>query len=381
MRNYSNLFKNTKDGYLGNLALNEKQTQLITDAKVKIQDYLRKGIHEKLKELENITVEPRFMSQGSAVYKTRNKPCIVPPQQIDHDLGCYLPLSIAKELSEYKLTASKVFFSVVDNLLRELVNNERWHGIDTTKKTCSRVIVNNEIHIDIPLYAIPDYEFTTIQERLNKALSSVNYSMRQIRLIDSWRKEDIKKVLLAHRGENWKESDPRKLNEYFRKVFEQKGEQLRRICRYLKAWRDYQWKDEGPSSIYLMILATESIDAEIERDDIAFLNVLQKINVKLSDEAYKVINPTDSKEVINISDSNRQKLKTISKSFYDDLQKAIMDNTISNEKATELIQRNLGSRFPKDSVAQTQPLIKDVIFTTPISNEEERKPSIRTRAG
>jgi len=381
MRNFSNAFKKTKDGFIGNLTLTSNQTQLIINAKTKIQDYLRKGINEKIKELENIIVEPRFMSQGSAVYKTRNKPCFVPPQHIDHDLGCYLPLSIAKELSDHKIIASKIFFTVIDNLLEELANKERWNGIDKSKKTCSRVIINNEIHIDIPLYAIPDHEFTTIQERLNKSLSSLDSSVRQLRLNDCWKKEDIKKVLLAHRGENWKESDPRKLNEYFKKVFEYKGEQLRRICRYLKAWRDYQWKDEGPSSIYLMILSTESIDTEIERDDIALLNVLQKIYDKLDDETYKVINPTDSKEVINISDTNRQKLKTQSMLFYQDLRSSINDNAISDERAIELIQRNLGSRFPSIIVSPTQPLVKDTVYTSPVTHNEERKPSIRTRAG
>lgn len=381
MRDFSNAFKNAKDGFLGNLTLTSKQTQLITYAKAKILDYLKKGINEEIEKIENVIVEPRFMSQGSAVYKTRNKPCQIPPQQIDHDLGCYLPLSIAKELNERPRIASKVFFSVVDKLLTELVKAEQWIKVDTSQRKCSRVVINNEIHIDIPLYAIPDIEFTTIQESVNKALASENFSINQLTLADRWRKEDIKKVLLAHREDDWKESDPRKLNEYFRKIFEQKGEQLRRICRYLKAWRDYQWEDKGPSSIYLMILATETIDAEIERDDIALLDVLQKINEKLNVESYNVVNPTDSKEIINISDTDRQKLKTISKSFHDDLQKAIKDNLISDGKAIELIQRNLGHRFPSTIISPTQPSIRDIVHLTPISHEEERKPSVRTRAG
>jgi len=381
MRNFSKAFQNINSGFLGNITLSKEQNQAIISAKSKIQDCLRKGIYEKLKELENVIVEPRFMSQGSAVYKTRNKPCHIPPQQIDHDLGCYLPLSIAKEISAIPEIASNVFFTVIDNLLGELVKKEKWIDIDTTKKTCSRVIVNNDTHIDIPLYAIPDSEFTTIHERIEKSIAHEDFTVIKSKRMNSWRDVDIKKVLLAHREKDWIESDPRKLNVYFKKMFEYKGEQLRRICRYLKAWRDYQWEKNGPTSIFLMILANETIDAEIDRDDIALLNVLRKVYDKLSDETYQVRNPADTKEIIKISDADRQRLKFLSKSFSEDLSKAINAETISGEEATKLIQKNLGSRFPKDVVPPTQPSIKDTVYMTPISHEEERKPSTRTRAG
>jgi hypothetical protein len=381
MRNFSNTFQSIEDGFLGNLTLSKSQSQLITSARIKIKEWLKQGVSERLKKLENISVEPRFMSQGSAVYKTRNKPCFLPPQQIDHDLGCYLPLSIAKDISAIPTIASKVFFAIVDDLLKELSEKEKWDGIDTAKKTCSRVIVNSEIHIDIPLYAIPDSEFTTIRERIDKSLAYENFAVIQSKQIARWREEDIKKVLLAHRELNWKESDPRKLNEYFRKEFLYKGEQLRRICRYLKAWRDYQWQDGGPTSIYLMLLADKIIDVEIDRDDIGLFNVLQGIYQLLSDRTYQVINPTDSKEVIDISVTDKEKLRKLSKSFSDDLQAAIKNDTIPNEKATELIQKNLGNRFPTVVISPTPPSVREVVFSTPVSDTEERKPSTRTRAG
>jgi hypothetical protein len=381
MRDFSKAFQIIDGGFLGNLTLSKEQIQCITSARIKIQEWLRKGISEKLKESENIIVEPRFMSQGSGVYKTRNKPCYKPPQQIDHDLGCYLPLSIARGISEIPTIASYVFFAIVDDLLEELVNKERWIGIDTTKKTCSRVIVNNEVHIDVPLYAIPDIEFITIRERIDKSLAYENFAMIESKRIAYWRDIDIKKVLLAHRDQNWKESDPRKLNIYFKKVFEHKGEQLRRICRYLKAWRDYQWKEGGPTSIYLMIFANSLFDAEISRDDIAMLNVLQGINRRLSDENYQIINPTDPNERIIISDMDRQKLLDLSKSFAEDLRNSINNDDIPDIRATELIRKNLGNRFPAIAISSIENSIRDKVFSTPIFHDEERKPIIRTRAG
>jgi hypothetical protein len=381
MRDFSKAFQSIEGGFLGNLTLSKTQSQFILSAKTKIQNCLRQGILEKIEEREHITVEPRFMSQGSGVYRTRNKPCYVPPQQIDHDLGCYLPLSIAKEFSELPKIATKVFFSVVDDLLKELVIKERWIDVDISKNTCSRVIVNDEVHIDVPLYAIPDTEFITIREKIDKSLAYENFASIESRRIASWRDIDIKKVLLAHREQNWIESDPRKLNVYFKKAFEHKGEQLRRICRYLKAWRDYQWKKNGPTSIYLMLFADSLFDTEIDRDDIALLNILQGISRRLSDKNFNIINPTDPKEEIKISDIDRQQLFDLSNTFANDLRTAIHENTIPDEKATELIRKNLGNRFPTIVIPSTDASIRDKVFSTPISHDEERRPSTRTRAG
>jgi hypothetical protein len=375
MRNFSNSFRNNERGFLGNISLSKEQIQFINLEKTKILEYLRKGIHDGLLKLESINVEPRFMSQGSAVYKTRNDPSFTPPQHIDHDLGCYLPLSIAKEISDAPKIASKVFFNIVDDLLNQLVKKEGWVRVDTSKKTCSRVILNNEVHIDIPLYAIPDAEFSTINEKVHKSLASESAAIFSAKVYDSWKKEDVKKVLLAHREQNWKESDPRKLSEYFKKAFQYKGEQLRRICRYLKAWRDFNWKDCGPSSIYLMILADNIVYAEMERDDLALLNVLKGIYTNLCDGSYCVKNPTDVKETIEINASDRKKLLDFSKMFSDDLYNAIYNSSISEGNAIRLIQRNLGTRFPD------KPSIRDIVLSVTVTDTKERTPSTRTRAG
>ena len=55
----------------------------------------------------------------------------------------------------------------------------------------------------------------------------------------SWEELDTDKVLLATRESGWISSDPRKLHVWFKRAVELKGEQLRRLCRYVKAWRDY----------------------------------------------------------------------------------------------------------------------------------------------
>ncbi|WP_157703140.1 CBASS cGAMP synthase [Alkalispirochaeta alkalica] len=376
MRNLSPLFSRNEQGFLGNLNLSDAQKALIQEAKVKIRDHLRSGITRIIKAEQNIDLSPRFLSQGSSVYKTRNQPCINPPQQIDHDLGCYLPLSFHEETGHPSIAAN-IFFSVVDLLLEEIVQAENWQGFKS-KDTCSRVIVNEQIHIDIPLYSIPDKEFGLIKESAAKKNFSMDSMSMESISEDEW--EIIKnKVLLAHREEDWIPSDPRKLNQYFKYIFENKGEQLRRVCRYLKAWRDYKWQQGGgPSSIYLMILADSIFQSAIDRrDDLALLNVLENIPNRITNP---IKNPTDDSETIRINEDDKDSLRVYAIDFARDLKKAIKEADISSRISCELIRKHVGTRFPIDDTLQFIP--REKVLSNPVEKDRSnREPENRGRAG
>jgi hypothetical protein len=378
MRNLSTLFANITDGFLGKITPEKSQLIEINNAKIIIRNWLRQSISAAIEESEGILISPRFMSQGSAVYKTRNRPYFVPPQQIDHDFGCYLPLTIIKETGTPKI-AARSFFEIVDFLLQQLVKEEHWIGVDTSKKTCSRVIVNQEIHIDIPLYSIPDDEFETIRENIEKSLALSSEAVR-IRL-DNWKSVQVHNVLLAHREQGWKVSDPRKLNDYFRKIFMLKGEQLRRVSRYLKAWRDYNWQKGGPTSLYLMLSADDVFRLQ-DRDDLALLDVLLKMHENLKDDSYKLKNPTDANEIIEIDGIDRTRLKELTGLFSKDLYTAIYDLNISDIESCRQIRRHLGDRFPlADHIPRESLTNREIVLNTPISNTEMRIPNNRGRAG
>ncbi len=217
MRNLSPLFSSNENGLIGNLELTKEQKKIIQNAKILIREHLRTGIQHHTKSSFAKEISPRFLSQGSYVYKTRNKPCKNPPQQIDHDIGCYLPLSYIESTKNPSIEADK-FFNIVDSLLKEIVEKEKWQSVDISKATCSRVIVNSQIHIDVPLYSIPDNEFHTIKEEVAKnTVFSGTEALEQ-----NW--DEIKdNVLLAHRTDDWIVSDPRKLNDYFNNIFEIKA--------------------------------------------------------------------------------------------------------------------------------------------------------------
>ena len=58
------------------------------------------------------------------------------------------------------------------------------------------------------------------------------------------------RVRLAHKLLGWIDSDPRPIKEWIERQVLLKSDQLRRVIRYLKAWRDAQaWPKGDPKSL------------------------------------------------------------------------------------------------------------------------------------
>ena len=75
--------------------------------------------------------------------------------------------------------------------------------------------------------------------------------------------------MLATRSGEWRASDPNDVAKWFNDRLEEHGEQLQRACRFLKAWRDYRWEKNGPSSVSIMIAVAQSFELVLGRDDLA----------------------------------------------------------------------------------------------------------------
>jgi hypothetical protein len=277
----------------GNLNLRENDRGDLAVAKNDVRMSLRDGIPRVYADEGHPgkVPQPRFFTQGSWAYKTLNAPA-QKPQQADVDDGCYLPLSFLT-LTDRPSVAAEVFFDVAQKALAKLVEQRGWKL--SRKPTCIRVEINDLAHIDIPLYAIPDKEFETLVKAENArsaALDGVrNFSAAAV---DSWDKLPRTKVLLAHREEGWMHSDPRPVKEWFVDQVDTKGEQLRRVVRYLKAYRDWTWDVGGPSSILLMAAAAPLFVKQDRRDDQALLDVVKLLPAALRKGVNNPINPKES---------------------------------------------------------------------------------------
>ena len=85
------------------------------------------------------------------------------------------------------------------------------------------------------------------------------------------------------------------MKEWFIDQVETKGEQLRRVVRYIKAYRDWTWKSGGPSSILLMAAAAAPLFVKQDRrDDQALFDVVKQLPVALREGVSNPINPKES---------------------------------------------------------------------------------------
>lgn len=279
-----------RSAFLDNLDLTESMREELQRAKNEVRIRLKAGIPEVLQKngYEGEVPIPRFFTQGSWSYKTINSPA-KSPQQADLDDGVYLPMGFVSQTARPS-HASQLFFAAAEEALAPLVADRGWKMI-TDKPTCIRLEISVLAHIDIPLYAIPDKDFALM--KATRADFAIFADAAMDSAPDRWAALPADKVLLAHREENWKTSDPRPIKDWFLQQVEIKGEQLRHVVRYLKGYRDWKWPEGGPSSILLMVAAAPLFKPQRGRDDLALQQVVLGLPAALR---AGVVNPTDKQE-------------------------------------------------------------------------------------
>ncbi|MEQ9745429.1 CBASS cGAMP synthase [Pectobacterium actinidiae] len=347
MLNLSPLFFTTVDDECcmhGELDLTPEQRAQIASARTDVRNCLRSGIPRVLSAngyTEDVP-QPRFFTQGSWAYKTLNSPAQC-PQQADVDDGCYLPLSFVSQ-TKRPSTATTVFFAAAEEALVPLVEEKRWTLV-TDKPTCIRIVIADYAHIDIPLYAIPDEEFVQLKVSMEQyGFDSISEAVRRSEQ-DTWTALPADKVLLAHRECNWIPSDPRPVKEWFLGEVDAKGEQFRRVVRYLKAFRDWRWSSGGPSSILLMAAAAPLFEKRDRRDDLALLDVVAALPARLR---AGVNNPVDDAESLTtrLGNAGVEEAAKAFKEFEKVLRGAI--DAGSSSQACIWMQREFGPRFPNE---------------------------------
>lgn len=347
MLNLSSLFHTSiddKEAFLDKLTLSPSAKIELEAARVEVRNCLREGIPAVLvtRGFVGEVPRPRFFTQGSWSYKTLNAPA-KQPQQADLDDGVYLPMTFIK-LTKRPSTASQIFFAAAEEALAPLVKKNAWR-MSTEKATCIRIVISDVAHIDIPLYAIPDEQFLLLKASMERygydnISEAVSLAER-----DVWTALPRDEVLLAHREEDWKKSDPRPLRDWFVGEVEAKGGQLRRVVRYLKAYRDWRWSEGGPSSILIMATAVPLFKAEHGRDDLALLSVVSSMAASLRGG---ISNPTDENESLTdrLGAEKVEEAAAAFEALENYLQGAL--NCASANQACSWMIEQFGHRFPNE---------------------------------
>jgi hypothetical protein len=339
---------------LKNIEPSENLLAKLDSAKATIRTALRHGMPIVLQKLRASTMtyipetytrpnylQPKFFTQGSRAYGTLNQPCQTPPQQADVDDGVYLPLDFLQGQTRRPNVASQAFFAAVEAVLTPVAKLNNWRLIQ--KPTCVRVEVDPAGHLDLPLYAIPRSDFITLTEaRVQKALGLTLDRQRML----SWDDLPEGSVFLAHRQLDWEASDPRPTDRWVRKQRDVTDGQFIRLTRYLKAWRDNQYRDGGPCSILLMTALAETLELRDHDDDALLATLEQGLIDVLQGE---VRHPISGKRLDVELDEKRIRSGLIGKihGLARDLKTAIDERTVGVQ-ALALMQTQFGPRFPSD---------------------------------
>lgn len=368
MANYHHVFYKVGDSstYKYQLEPEDNKIDELKKAKQKIRQRLLNGLRHETEVFfgPGKGVSPRFFTQGSWAYGTCNAPCHA-GQEIDIDLGVYLPIEEWEETQKTPKQAAKIFFEMVERILKPLAEEENWDF--STKKTCVRLHLPDglDAHIDVPLYVAPKKDFITIREAMDSRGIAIAKASDEELTEQQWK--DIEQVVLATREGEWWVSDPRDVANYFENLFSSEGgQQLRRICRYLKAMRDHKWKTGGgPSSVLLMLCASKLWKFEDQRDDIALRTVLRGIGSMLSEDVYEA--SICDENFNRMDEEDRRASKKWSDSLFYTLYKAIEtdDKGLIGQHLKEM-QYIFDHRIPEN---------EDLVALTVSANEIRSTPS------
>ncbi|MCT4589114.1 MAG: hypothetical protein N4A71_14930 [Carboxylicivirga sp.] len=290
-----------------------KQIKLTDSRKDKLRKSrkdIKKKIRKWFKENKPDELQPKFHGQGSFEMNTGVNPIPVKDDEgnsllkYDLDFGVYF---IEKEDEDNKKT-----IDTWHNWVYKAVENHTNQN-PIKKTTCVRVIFSDGHHIDLPIY---------------------------------YKQDDV--IELAHKSKDWIESDPKAFYEWFNDL---KCQQLTRIVRYLKAWKNYREDKNSnlklPSGFELTILAANNYVKD-DNDDKALRETVRKIDEELNKEGgFECMRPTSPVEDVfaDYSDTRKTNFLNTLASLLNDLDRAKDEKNF--KKASEILRNNqFGERFP-----------------------------------
>lgn len=360
---YPNFLKNITVGEDDRLEMLNARTAIRRRLSKELPDRLRKKAIKAGLEIPQVPPKPHFFTQGSWAYKTMNAPCRA-PQQADLDDGVYLPFSYIE--SQPPAQMSSLLFEAAEEVLGELANEQGWK-LDINNSNCTRLCIADDKHIDVPVYSIPDDEFETLEKAQSALIRSAleSYSLDSTQFAEQeeeqqWELMPTNGVLMATKDRGWQDSDPRPVRDWVARQVELKGEQLRRVMRYLKAWRDFQhWEKDDPKSILLMVAADAAFERDsLGRDDLALLDVLKRLPNILRG---KVISPSsydkpvheqeDLAERLDKKDIREEVIQRLTQ-FSNELERAIFE-VGDPSTACQILIAELGDRIPNEPARVT----------------------------
>jgi hypothetical protein len=336
------------DAFSDRIAPTSGHKLVLDRARVEIREHLRplisKATVTDLKMEKQVI--PKFRIQGSWRYGL----CLIPAwvqQEMDLDYGIYLPTKVWEDNGPPREMAP-LYFHLVENALGALCKVKGWKLI-AGKDMCIRVKISTWAHFDIPLYAAPEEDFKVIVEKTARAdaLGKAFAMDAATGELEEQEWAELDRIVLATRSGIWTPSDSEAVCRWFAQQETELKDQFVRVCRYLKAWRDFQWQDGGgPSSLLLMIIAAQSFESWRGRDDLALEAVARKLPQALITPVHEP-GIDDGVENFNRLDSNdAHEASTKAVALAGSLKRALALSAGSEAIAITLLTEQFGDRMP-----------------------------------
>ena len=252
--NCHSLFTHSSDtALLSSLRLNPEDEDILKTVREEVKQIIKDGFNEHRAHMKRDSLvyelpTPHFRTQGSYIYRTIINPAYPPRQQVDLDLGIYLPFdNLVGDVAPSE--SAKTYFDVINDIL---VRDGQWTS--EIKDKCIRIFVNKRIHVDLPLYGVPAEDFRKVKDAVaSRKVAIVKSDLPCDALFPP--EPQLTCIHLALSSGNWIPSDPLMIINWVSALCSQYGANnaIRSVCKYLKAWRDERWKNGGgPSSIFLL---------------------------------------------------------------------------------------------------------------------------------
>jgi len=272
---------------------------------------IRGKITKYFEEEKTNELQPTFAGQGSFEMNTTVNPIPIYDEEkkknlhkYDLDYGVYFT---EKENEDNKKKID-TWHSWVYNAVDDHTNTP-----SNSKNTCVRVNFADGHHIDLPIYYVED---------------------------------DITK--LAHKSKGWIESKPTEFTKWFNDEVK-KNQQLRKIVRFLKAWKNFrETKNTNikfPSGFSLTILAVNNFVSD-DNHDISFFETVKNIQNALKEkfECKRPTTPKNENVFEDFSETRQNDFMNALENLVNDLEKSKDEKNY--KKASEYIIKHFGDRFP-----------------------------------
>ncbi len=285
------------------IRLSDSKREKLKTNRNALRDKIKGHFKEKKWEL------PSFHSQGSFSLQTNLNP--IPKEQDDGSIKEKYDLDDGVYFT-YPKEERKEVITYHDRIGKAVDGHAESHQ---DKNTCIRVIYADGHHIDLPMY---------------------------------WIEKDDDTPRLAHKADGFIESDPQGFRVWVEeKISDTNNEgQLRRIIRYLKAWKDYRESENSslklPSGFILTILACNNL-SEDDRDDLSLKQTIDRIKSAL-ELNFTCCRPTTPTDEDLLEKYNEKKVMEEIKKLADNARGAI--DSECEKESSEYWRKVFGERFP-----------------------------------